>query len=115
MRSEEKPWIVVTLACRPARCGGGKKIEAVVDDVELHGTLEQRRDVQALPDLGVERGVFGIRWVRFRPARASAVGGGKQRASRPRSTSPSVNATRTVPTVHSDAEERATRSARAPL
>ena len=41
--------------------GQRQEVEVVVDQVELAGPLEDLRDVQALPDLGVERVVFGIR------------------------------------------------------
>ena len=33
----------------------GQEVEAVVDDVELGGVLEDRGDVHALGDLGVDR------------------------------------------------------------
>ena len=37
-----------------------QEVEVVVDQVELVGPLEHRRDVQAFPDLGVEPGVLGV-------------------------------------------------------
>ena len=49
---------------RDHRCGDEiavrerQEVEPVVDDVELAGALEHRRDVQALGDLGVDRRVL---------------------------------------------------------
>ncbi len=43
-----------------AAVGERQEVEAVVDQVELAGTLEERRDMQALPDLGVQRRVLGV-------------------------------------------------------
>ena len=40
--------------------GERQEVEAVVDQVELAGTLEERRDMQALPDLGVQRSILGV-------------------------------------------------------
>ena len=35
-----------------------QEVEPIVDDVELVGALEHRRDVQALRDLGVDRRIL---------------------------------------------------------
>ena len=60
IRSDENPWMVVTtgVATRSLYVER-QEVEPVVDDVELVGALEHRRDVQALGDLGVDRRVLG--------------------------------------------------------
>ena len=51
-----------------AAVGEGEEVEAVVDQVELPGPLEDRGDVQPLFHLGIEIGVVGVaRWARSRP------------------------------------------------
>ena len=77
-----------------AAVGQRQEVEAVVDEVELVGSLEDRGDVQALPDLGVEARILRLagRGGRRRGARSvteSAVA--KSVTSTPRSTSPSVS------------------------
>ena len=42
-----------------AAVGEREEVETVVDEVELVGALEHRRDVEAFGDLGVDGGVFG--------------------------------------------------------
>jgi hypothetical protein len=43
---------------REAGVRQGQEVEVVVDEVELFRLLEDLRDVQPLPDLGVEGAVF---------------------------------------------------------
>ncbi len=73
-----------------AAVGEREEVEAVVDDVEVVGTLEHRGDVQALGDLRLDRGILGP------PGRCRAVqrgggdrvGGGEQRHVVPRGDQP---------------------------
>ncbi len=60
MRGEENPWIVViTGVVDEAAVGEWEEVEAVVDDVEVVGTLEHGGDVEAFGDLRVDGGVIG--------------------------------------------------------
>ena len=77
-----------------AAVGERQEVEAVVDDVELVGALERGGDVQALGDLGVDRGVLLV------PGRSRADAGSAVVAesavansvtSWPRATKPSVS------------------------
>jgi hypothetical protein len=61
--------------------GEGKEIEAVVDEVELIGPLEQRGDVERLPHLGIHTGGLRVPTGRHgrQPGRRDRIGGGEQR------------------------------------
>jgi len=93
--------------------GQRQEIEAVVDEVELPGPFEDRRDVQALQHLGIA----GLALLRPAPgvtdARRAAVAESlvaKSVTSTPRATSLRSAARRTVPTARSDEGGPATRS-----
>ena len=50
--------VATTGVRREPRVGQREEVEVVVDEVELAGPLEDLRDVQRLPDLGVDRRVL---------------------------------------------------------
>ena len=64
--------VVTTGGVDERAVGQREEVEAVVDDVELGGALEDVGDVQRLGDLGFDRVVL-VPPVRGRAARASAV------------------------------------------
>ncbi len=93
--------------------GERQEVEAVVDQVELCGSFEHRRDVKRLPDLRRQPRILGVSVgavaTRRAPVIESAVANSVNRP--PGEPGPRSGATRTAPTVRSDAGGRATKSA----